>query len=477
MKLSKVLASAITFRLDSEYYRKQYLSDESLIHNNEDKFQKLHSLGLEVDGSAFYPALEPFYGSGSFPFIRVADVKGYVDFDNCERIPKEILPDFPTLKIVNPGDIVLTKGGSIGRAGLVTQEGAASRDLIFINSSKLEEAEYTYLSLYFQTDFCNRLLVRSSSMSVQPHLTLTLVKDIDIFKTTKNFQEELLKIILEGRRRLEHSKALYANAENLLLEEIGLKDWQASGETIAIKSLKESFGGTTRLDAEFYEPRFIELEAKLRGLKSRQLATLVSEDIKRGIQPIFVEGGDVHVIASKAVRPTGVILDDEECTNRQFYEEKKTSRAQLKRGDVLLNGTGRGTLGRASVYNFNRLAIADNHVTIIRTKEEVCDPYYLMLYLNSFVGQWQSEKYQCGSSGQLELYPDQIGQFLIYIPPQNENSSFNIQSRISSLVKKSFTLLEQSKGILNIAKRGVELAIEQAETSALAWMEAQTAAI
>lgn len=94
-----------------------------------------------ANGSAFYPSIEPYYGTGNLPFLRVADVDGIIDYGKCVTIPEELTERFATLDVVDPGDIVLTKGGSVARVGFVTHRAAASRDLIFINSAKLPKIE------------------------------------------------------------------------------------------------------------------------------------------------------------------------------------------------------------------------------------------------------------------------------------------------------------------------------------------------
>ena len=134
-------------RYDSEYYLKKYIKIEQVIKTKESKFSKFSELNLLVDASAFYPALEPFYNTGNYPFIRVGDIKTHVDFENCVKVPFEILHGYPTLKHVKKGDIVLTKGGTIGLAGLITQDCCVTRDLIFINSSVLNEQNYITLFL------------------------------------------------------------------------------------------------------------------------------------------------------------------------------------------------------------------------------------------------------------------------------------------------------------------------------------------
>lgn len=134
------------------------------------------------------------------------------------------------------------------------------------------------------------------------------------------------------------------------------------------------------------------------------------------MQPILVEGGEVLVVDSKAVRPQGVEPASGERTTRAIYDLSQNAKGRIQKGDVLLNSTGRGTLGRAACYGLAAPALCDNHVAILRPDRKVCLPGYLSLFLNSPAGLEQSEQFQTGSSGQLEIYPEHIQQFLVYIP-------------------------------------------------------------
>ncbi|MBN3871173.1 hypothetical protein [Nostoc sp. JL33] len=46
---------------------------------------------------------------------------------------------------------------------------------------------------------------------------------------------------------MRQSKVIYQQAEDLLLSELGLKDWQPTEETVAVKSFAESFLSCDRL--------------------------------------------------------------------------------------------------------------------------------------------------------------------------------------------------------------------------------------
>lgn len=92
-----------TLRFDSDYYKKEYLEIEQFICKNRDKFVTIESQGLQVDASAFYPSLEPYYNTGTIPFVRVADVKDQIEYNACVNIP-EMGEEFRTLHMCYPGN-------------------------------------------------------------------------------------------------------------------------------------------------------------------------------------------------------------------------------------------------------------------------------------------------------------------------------------------------------------------------------------
>jgi type I restriction enzyme M protein len=133
----------------------------------------------------------------------------------------------------------------------------------------------------------------------------------------------------------------------------------------------------------------------------------------------------------------------------------------------VINGTGVGTIGRCAPYLYRQKALPDNHVTILRT--DLLDSVYLSIYLNSIIGKLQVEKHFKGSSGQIELYPNEISQFLVWNAPKS------VQKKIRNKVEESHQKREQSKQLLEIAKIGVEKAIETDEATATDWINQQLA--
>lgn len=77
------------------------------------------------------------------------------------------------------------------------------------------------------------------------------------------------------------------------------------------------------------------------------------------------------------------------------------------------------------------------------------------------------DKYFKGSSDQVELYPNDTSEFLNWVAPKE------VQEKIEATILSVFEAENESQRLLERAKRAVELAIEEGEEMALAWLDAQ----
>jgi len=101
---------------------------------------------------------------------------------------------------------------------------------------------------------------------------------------------------------------------------------------------------------------------------------------------------------------------------RGFHAKKK--KAQVQPNDILINSTGDGTIGRVAVFNAKFPAVADGHISIVRFKDPD-DAWYTAAFLLSDLGQRQLYRYINGSSGQVEIYPQDLARIWIK-PPKSE---------------------------------------------------------
>lgn len=117
----------------------------------------------------------------------------------------------------------------------------------------------------------------------------------------------------------------------------------------------------------------------------------------------------------------------------------------MQDGDVVINSTGTGTLGRVGVYrtsdNYTKLPIVpDSHVTVIRTYSNV-NSFYLYAFMKA--NQSELEKKGEGSTNQKELKPLTLKEMFVPIPPYAE------QERIAATIIKAFFIIVAIEKSLN----------------------------
>jgi len=441
-----------TFRIDSEYFMKQYLIHDKLIIEKPDFFTKLSNMGLTVDASAFYPSLEPYYNCGEIPFVRVADVKNEIDYDNCVKVPK-MSDDFATLKLCKPGDIVLTKGGTIAKAGLIKQNSYVTRDLIFINSSEMRKEDYISLFLLFRSKFMYDLMVKSSSQSVQPHLTITLIRDLPILIFSEKFKKYLTSIYGEFDRSSAESIRLYKSAENIILTELGLTNFVPSNEPVAVKNFSQSFGASGRLDAEYYQPKYEDYEASIDAI--RKLAELCNI-----YDSTFVpHKNDYKYIELANIGTYGNITG---CTVAPFKELPSRARRLVKSGQVIVSSIEGSLASCALVADDYDEAICSTGFYIVDSTK-INSETLLVLFKSEPIQQLMKKR----CSGTILTAISKVALETMPFPLIDKDK----QREIADMVQKSFALRRQSEQLLDMAKRAVEVAIEDGEEKAIEFLE------
>ena len=127
----------------------------------------------------------------------------------------------------------------------------------------------------------------------------------------------------------------------------------------------------------------------------------------------------------------------------------------VQKGDVLLASTGDGTLGKACVYDAEHPAVADSHVTIIRVDAKKVDPYYLADYLRYSFGSIQINRLFTGSTGLIELTPEQVDSIVIELPACLDDQKSiskkirDLEKRYNKMISEAQELLVQAQQVIN----------------------------
>ena len=168
-----------------------------------------------------------------------------------------------------------------------------------------------------------------------------------------------------------------------------------------------------------------------------RLANCCSREIRRGKSPKYTERSGALVFAQKCnTKYNGIDVGlalylDESTLNRYPTDE------YMQDGDVVVNSTGTGTLGRVGFYQIadNRLGlpiIPDSHVTVVRGFRSI-QPFYLYAFMKA--SQRELEKKGEGSTNQKELKPLTLKEMLVPMPPVSE------QKRIEAAITTAFTFI------------------------------------
>lgn len=434
-------------RFDAEFYKPEYLDSERRLSRIDGV--RLRTIAGKIDVGHVGPMVEHYSDHGVL-LLQTQNVQEFfLDLNHSIRVTATFHERL-TKSQVHKGDILIARSGSFGSAAIYLEDEIInSADIIIVNIFD-PRIDPLYAVTFMNTRHGSAQLLRFASGGIQGHVNLKILEHFRIPVIDPNEQTLIARRVRDAYIARKKSAEACEVATKLLETKLGLDGLgfhKPVGYTASLSDIEASL----RFDSEHYFPSF---RAFRNGLPSGISLSPLSRQItycKRGMQPIYSSTG-LPVINSKHVQPNKVVL----AGNRRARPNKDAS-LQIRFGDVLLNGTGRGTIGRAAPYFDEKMAVADNHVTIMRSKG--LDPAYLSLYLNSQAGQMQVEMHQRGSSGQLELYPLDIRKFLVWAAPED------FQQEIRRLHDLAAAAERESHVLLAQAKARVEQLIEEAVQS------------
>jgi type I restriction enzyme M protein len=337
---------------------------------------------------------------------------------------------------------------------------AVNQDVALI--SPTSEVLPGYLAAYLSCAIGQAFADRQKTEQMNPYISVASLGTLPVVLLSRRFQELVSYELVKAQRRAADAGLAQEHAEQTLLEELGLVDWQQPEPLTYTRRAADALAAG-RMDAEYFRPKYAALMERIRTAGAVRLGDCLTEPIHRGASPEYVEAGEYLVINSQHVGKTQVELRDNRFTSAAFVDDGNNAKAVVRRHDVLLNSTGYITIGRCQALLEAATAIADNHVAIIRPTGDL-DPVYLACLLNAMPGQWQSERGWTGSSGQIELRPDVIADYLIWKAPAA------VQCGIRKMVEDAHAARRESAALLARAKRAVEIAIEQDEAAALGFL-------
>ena len=450
-----VVDSSHSLRFDAEFFHPDYLQ----IQHQLEKVSSQRLIDFQVKIRHPKEIKRNYVDSGVL-FLRAQNVRPlsidltanpvYISEEDAERLEDNT---------IHYKDILITRSGAnAGQCAIYLEESRAisSSHTFIVQSGNLNPF---FLAIFLNTKHGTRLIERGKYGSAQPEVAPPFLYQIPV-PNWENIPTEIERTYLRSTDLTELSKTWYAEAQTLLLFELGLTNWQPEHQLTFVKNFSDT-QHTERFDADYFQPKYDEIVNAIReypgGWDTLENLVTLKKCVEVGSKA-YLENGIPFVRVSN--------LSPFEMTEEKYISEElyaKVKEHQPQQGDILFSKDA--TPGIA--YHLREQPekmIPSSGILRLKNRSDRVNNEYLTLVLNSILTQEQINRDVAGSVI-LHWRPDQVAGTVIPILPQEK------QTEIQEKVLESFRLRQQAKDLLAHAKRAVEIAIEQDEQAAMDWLE------
>lgn len=289
-----------------------------------------------------------------------------------------------------PGDILFVNKGTPGRVCLVPDpvDFCIAQDMIALRADE-SKIYPKYLFAVLRSREIQQQIYNTNVGDVIPHFKKQFLDQLLIPIPERSIQESIGDLYYVLSLKAERNKKINDNLEQ---------------QAAAI--FKSWFVDCTPFDGvvpETWGDAILE-----------KITTLVS----RGITPKYSNNSEQTVINQKCIRNHTIDISLARTHTPKVINEK-----WLRFGDLLINSTGDGTLGRAAQVWFQpKNLTVDSHVTIVRPAKENLI-FYIGLW--AILHEKEIESLHTGSTGQTELPRDRVKAMELLLPDNETLDRFN----------------------------------------------------
>jgi len=443
------------FRIDADYYHPVYLREDYLVA----KFKNipLSEFAFITDGQHGYHEVDE---NSPISHLTAKNAKNwFADTKNADRLAKWV-DDKNKRSSLKESDIILSTRGTVGFCAMVFKDVLPANIDQDIARIAIREKLFLpeFLLAYFNSHFGQNWIERNISGMVQQGLSLQKVRTAPIPLLSDSFQKIIQDTILKAKKNIDQSKSLYSQAEHLLLSELELLNWKQKHELAFVKNFSDT-KQSDRFDAEYFQPKYeeiVEAVKKYRGGFDTigEQFTLSKKSFKKidDREYRYIEIGCVNISDGTM---EAIIL--------QGSELPANAKIKLQKNDVIISKVRpyRGAIGIVDNDDF----VGSGAFTVLG-ENGIINKETLMVFLRLKPLLDFSLKFNVGTSYPVITDEDILNFPLPKIVPE-------IQNQIKEKIIEMYTTKSLSKSLLEIAKRGVEMAIEKNEEEAGKWIDSE----
>jgi type I restriction enzyme, S subunit len=349
--------------------------------------------------------------------------------------------------VPNAGDLLLTSIGALLGLPYVVKRG---EEFYFKDGNltwfrNFDGIESQFLYYWMLSPVGKGELEKSKIGSAQPAFTISLLKQMEIKLPTLAVQRRIAGMLLAYDDLIEKNTRRIAILEQMA--QMVYREWFVDFRFPDHKKAKM-------------------INSEIGSIPTGWVAGTLgdfAEFVGRGISPIYDNTANCLVINQKCIRDGKLNLTPARRQAKKVPQEK-----MVKEGDILINSTGVGTLGRvAQVLETIPNCTVDSHVSIVRPKEHAEFFGRTLLELEDYF-----TAQGVGSTGQTELSRERIASTQVLVPPADLTTRFcKIAAPMNKMVVcclKQNANLRRTRGLLLPKLISGEVSVEQLESEAIA---------
>lgn len=456
-----VVPSDLASRIDAEYYQQHFIEAQS-------RLKTVHCVPFHTlwkESFRIYMGIKGYDGvadSHKFtPYLRPVDIDdiGFINFEHLGWCEANWLKDYGEQGTAKPNDLIVEVKGNTRKVAVLPAtvpvncivSGSAWRIQIS------EKADRHFVKAFLLSETGQLLKRRQISNSIIPWIDPGAFKNLAIPLPDPKIQAYIGDKVRLAEKCREMAQTKRSQIEYRLEQHAHKSDITAllsakpqPSHNIEAKIIND------RLDAEFYQPHYLDLVQIIQARPYQKLGDVIQLPIK-GVQPEYDSTGTVPALTGTDIDPYRLDLEGASRVNLEWAKGK--TKALAVSNEILFTVTGPPLGEAAVVHSFQAPLVINSHVARIKTRQSFPYPFYLAALMNSIIVSAQVYRY-CKGVRQKELYPEDIMQFVI---PEVD---IEIVRQINNLGYAADFLEYRASGLIREAIAEVENLIEgKLETS------------
>ena len=444
------------FTIGAEYYGKKYVESISVVKRQKKTIPLGQMWILATDGDHGSP---DYQESGVLYLLSECVKEGYIEKAKCRYITEAKNRELKR-SCLHPGDIVVTKTGVyFGKSAVIPESIPEANTIAHVGKITLK-SQYNpyYVSTFLNCKYGYCQLRRRGIKATRPKIKLVEFPDIVIPEFSDRLYSAVEASVRKANTLLELASGTMELSAKLIIDSLAVGSSHAERVSKALVSFKNSFQLTGRLDAEYYQLKYKNYEAAVFGASNgytfvKNEFVPVKKSCPRTLDNYnYVEIGDIDVGTGSAFANT--VATEELPDNAKIMTQK---------GDLLVS-TVRPNRGAVAILGNGDLLVS-GAFTVLREDGDYPKEVLQVLLRTSMYRDWLL-RFNVGTS-----YPVIKDEDVLNMPIPILGD--DIKQDVVAKVNESASLRRQSKQLLEYAKQAVEMAIEQGEDIALAWLKSK----